>query len=219
MRWFATFAALATLVLLTAATELPLLFMFSKDDLGKLPAGWKADHTGEGKGSLWKVVADDTSPTKTGYALAQIADTGTGHFYNLCVADDAPRFTDLEASVAFKAIKGKEDQGGGIVWRYQNADNYYVSRMNPLEDNFRVYKVVAGKRMQLATTEDNVKAAANEWHTVKIVMVGNHIECFFDGKKLLDVKDDTFKEAGKVGLWSKADAQTRFDKLTMFRAQ
>jgi hypothetical protein len=193
-----------------AADAKPLTLRFGKDDLDKVPAGWKADKTGKGEGSVWKVVADKTAPSKTGYALAQTAE-GPGSLFNLCVAQDT-KYKDVEVSVAFKAITGKKDQGGGIVWRYQDANNYYIARMNPLEDNFRVYKVTEGKRS--AEFEDKeVKVPVNEWHTMKIKMEGNHIQCFLDGKKYLDVKDDSIKEAGKVGLWTKADAQTYFDDL------
>jgi hypothetical protein len=119
-------------------------------------------------------------------------------------------FKDVEISVAFKANAGKKDQGGGVVWRYQDADNYYVARMNPLEDNFRVYKVVAGKR-SAEFRDAEVKIPPGEWHTLSVKMSGDKIECFVDGKKYLDAKDDTFAKAGKVGLWTKADAQTSFD--------
>jgi hypothetical protein len=193
---------------LPAADDKPRVFRFAKDDLGKVPAGWKADQTGKGAGSVWKVVADDTAPSKTGFALAQTAE-GPGPLFNLCVADDT-KYQDVEAQVAFKAVKGEKDRGGGIVWRYQDANNYYIARMNPLEDNFRVYKVVDGKRAREFQSVD-VKVPANEWHVLKIKMVGDHIECFLDGKKHLDVKDDTFAKGGKVGLWTKADAQTYFD--------
>ena len=112
--------------------------------------------------------------------------------------------------VAFRANKGKNDQGGGFVWRYQDANNYYICRMNPLEDNYRVYKVIAGKRIQLETKEQ-LTVKANEWHKLKVKMEGDRIECFLDGEKMLDVKDDAIQKAGKVGLWTKADAQTSFD--------
>jgi hypothetical protein len=195
---------------LQAADEKPLTLKFGKGDLGNVPTGWKADKTGKGDGSEWKIVADDTAPSKSGFALAQTAESG-GSIFNLCVVDDA-NFKDVEARVSFKANKGKKDQGGGIVWRYQDANNYYVARMNPLEDNFRVYKVVAGKRS--AEFQDaEVKVPAGEWHTLKIKQVGDHIECFVDGKKYLDVKDDSITKAGKVGLWTKADAQTSFDSF------
>jgi hypothetical protein len=195
--------------LLAADKRAPALKL-GKDDIGKLPAGWKAAQTGKGEGSVWKVVADDTAPSKSGYALAQTAE-GPGSLFNLCVADDG-NYKDVELSVAFKATAGKKDQGGGLVWRYQDADNYYIARVNPLEDNFRVYKVVGGKRSK-EFQDAEVKVPANEWHRLKVKMTGDHIECSLDGKKYLDVKDDSIAKAGKVGLWTKADAQTYFDEL------
>jgi hypothetical protein len=205
--------ALTTLVgaALAAADDKASLIKFSKDDTGKVPAGWKAAQTGKGE-SVWKVVADDSAPSKSGVALAQTTADPNATF-NLCVAD-APSLMDVEASVAFKALKGEKDQGGGIVWRYQDANNYYVARMNPLEDNFRVYKVVVGKRSKEFQNAE-VKVPTGEWHTLKIKMAGDHIECFLDGKKYLDVKDDAITKAGKVGLWTKADAQTHFDGFTV----
>jgi hypothetical protein len=200
-------AALAGAALAAAGGDAP---RFGKDDVGKVPAGWKADKTGKGEGSVWKVVADDTAPSKGGFALAQTAESPSALF-NLCVAEE-PSLKDVEIAVAFKAVRGKNDQGGGLVWRFQDANNYYVARMNPLEDNYRLYKVVAGKRMQLATKE-NLKVPANEWHSLKVTQAGDRIECFLDGKKQLEGRDDTFAKAGKVGLWTKADAQTYFDAL------
>jgi hypothetical protein len=190
----------------------PLLFHFAKDDLGKLPKGWMAAQTGTGEGSVWKVVADETAPSKSDYVLAQTAES-PGPLFNLCVAQDTS-YKDVEASVAFKAVKGDKDQGGGIVWRYQDANNYYIARMNPLEDNYRLYKVVAGKRIQLAAKED-LKVPVGTWHTLAIKMAGDQMECFLDGKKYLEAKDDTFTKAGKVGLWTKADAQSYFDQFVV----
>jgi Domain of Unknown Function (DUF1080) len=183
---------------------------FENGTVGKLPPHWTAAKTGNAEGSAWKVAEDKTAP-KGPKVLAQTAK-GPASLFNLCVAD-ASKFADVDLSVSFKAIAGDKDQGGGPVWRFQDADNYYVCRMNPLEDNFRVYKVVAGKRMQLATAD--VNGADNVWHTIRVVQVGEHIQCWFNGKMLLDVKDGEFKEAGKVGLWTKADAQTYFDNLVV----
>jgi hypothetical protein len=209
MRWFVVWFIVA-MAGIARADDKPRTIVFGKDDLGKVPKGWTAAKTGTGDGSIWKVVADATTPSKSGYALAQTAESPNALF-NLCVADDT-RFKDVEATVAFKAVKGAKDQGGGIVWRYQDADNYYIARMNPLEDNFRLYKVVAGKRIQLATQED-LKVPVGQWHTLTIKMTGAQIECALDGKKYLEAKDETFAQPGKVGLWTKADAQTYFDGL------
>jgi hypothetical protein len=211
MRWQLISATAFLVATQTMADERGITVRFQKEDEGKVPAGWKAAKTGKGEGSDWKVVADDTAPSKTGYALAQLAKS-PGNVFNLCVRD-APNLKDVEVSVAFKAVAGKDDQGGGIVWRYQDADNYYIARMNPLEDNFRVYKVQAGKRTQFQNYD--VKAPAGEWHTLKIKMTGDNIECFLDGTKYLNAKDSTFDKSGKVGLWTKADAQTHFDQFTV----
>jgi hypothetical protein len=193
-----------------AADEKARSFKFDKGSVGQVPAGWTVAKTGKGEGSKWQVVADATAPSKSGVALAQVAESPNAVF-NLCVANDTS-FKDVTLSVAFKAIKGKNDQGGGLVWRYQDANTYYVARMNPLEDNYRVYKVVAGKRIQLGT-EENLPIKAGEWHRLKVSMAGDHIQCFLDGKKMLDARDATILAAGKVGLWSKSDAQTHFDEF------
>ena len=86
--------------------------------------------------------------------------------------------------------------------------------MNPLEDNFRVYKVVDGKRIQFDTKE-GLKVPTGEWHTIKIKQVGDTIECWLDGTRYLQAKDDAITTAGKIGLWSKADARSYFDGLTV----
>ena len=185
-------------------------FTFTKDDLGKVPTGWKAERTGKGEGSVWKVVADDTAPSKGGYALAQTAKSPGGVF-NICVAEDT-RYKDVELSVSFKAVAGDSDQGGGFVWRYKDNNNYYVCRMNPLEDNYRVYKVVDGKRTQLGAKE-GIKAKAGEWRRLKVDVKGNKMQGYLDGEKLWEIADDTYPDAGKIGLWTKADAQTHFDEF------
>lgn len=177
--------------------------------VGELPKGWVAAKTGEGPGSVWRVVEDATAP-KGAKVLAQTSDKGPDGLFNLCVAENAS-YKDIELTVAFKAIAGKVDRGGGPLWRYKDANNYYVARMNPLEDNYRVYRVVNGKRTQLGSAD--VKIPSGEWHTLRVVHKTDRIQCFLDGKLYLDVKDDTFKDAGTIGLWTKADAQTEFAGL------
>lgn len=189
-----------------------VVLTFTKESLGKLPPHWKAERTGKGEGSVWKVLADETAPSRSGHVLAQTA--ASGNIFNLCILEGT-RARDVEISVQFKAVKGEVDQGGGIVWRYQDADNYYVARMNPLEDNYRVYKVVKGKRIQLESA-GKIKVATGTWHQLRIQHVGKKIECSLDGKKILDAEDDAIAGEGLSGLWTKSDAQTSFDA---FRVQ
>jgi hypothetical protein len=191
---------------LAAADPVP----FTEDDVGKVPAGWAAAKTGTGTGSVWRVTRDTSAAT--GRTLTQTA-AGPGKLFNLCVHERI-QFRDGDLSVRVRALEGAIDQGGGLVWRLKDADNYYVCRYNPLEENLRVYKVVAGVRTQLATKED-VTVPAGEWFTVSVKHTGDKIECSLNGAKHLSVTDATFPDAGKVGVWTKADAITSFDRLTV----
>ena len=182
---------------------------------GELPSGWIAAKTCQGPGSAWQVVEDATAPS-SGNVLAQTSSAGPNALFNLCLAGDTDQ-RDVDLSVKFKALKGANDQGGGLVWRYQDADNYYVARANPLEDNFRVYKVVNGKRTQLESAD--VKTSVGAWHTLRVVHMGDRMACFLDGKQYLAAKDGAFQRAGKVGLWTKSDAVTSFDDLTLRAAR
>jgi hypothetical protein len=182
---------------------------------GSLPAGWTSAKTGEGPGSVWQVQLDASSPhgAKT---LAQTSSAGPSPLFNLCVTD-GPKSANVDLSVSFKAIKGEIDTGGGLVWRYQDAQNYYVARLNPLEDNFRLYKVVAGKRKQLANA--NTDLPAGQWHTLRVVHRGDQIQCHLNGKLLLEGKDTEISQPGRIGFWTKADAVTAFDGLTAGEAK
>lgn len=180
---------------------------FEGDAVGTAPKGWTVTKTGTGEGSVWKIAEDPTAP-KGSKVLAQTAES-PGPMFNLCVADRTS-FKDVDASVAFKAVKGSSDQGGGIVWRYIDANNYYVARYNPLEDNYRLYHVVAGKRTQFGGKE-KLKVKEGEWHTLNIKMIGEKITCSLNGKVEIEASDKTHTQSGQVGLWTKADAQTYFD--------
>jgi hypothetical protein len=180
---------------------------FETAKVGAVPTGWTVAKTGPGEGSVWAVAEDKTAP-KGPKVLAQTA-AGPNALFNLCVLDDAA-LADVDVSVAFKANDGKIDQGGGVVWRYLDANNYYIARFNPLEDNFRLYHVVDGKRTQIGGKE-KLTAKAGEWHALKVRMVGEAITCSLNGKVEIEVTDKTFAKPGKVGLWTKADARTSFD--------
>ena len=131
--------------------------------------------------------------------------------FNVTLADGTS-YKDLDLSVKLRAVAGEFDRGGGVVWRAKDKKNYYVCRYNPLEDNFRVYKVADGVRTMFKSAKT---PGDDKWHFLRITMAGPKITCYFDGQKLLEAEDATFPDAGMVGLWSKADAQSYFDDLTV----
>lgn len=172
---------------------------FDDQAVGKLPAGFSSEV------GMWAVADGDD-----GKVLAQTAENPNSVFNVLLINDTS--FTDVDMSVKFQAVAGGFDRGGGLIWRARDARNYYVARYNPLEDNFRLYHVVAGRRTLIENAD--IKHTAG-WHTLRVVMHGKHIECYYDGKRSLETDDDTLTGPGKVGLWTKADAQTNFDDLAV----
>ena len=139
-----------------------------------------------------------------------LVQRATTNEFNVIVAPPGP-FTDVDVSMKFKPISGQEDASGGIVFRFSGG-KYYVVRANALENNFRLYYYDRGRR-QLASA--SVKAPAlGQWHTVRVVALGDHLQAWLDGKLYLDHRDSRFR-AGRVGLWTKADSTTAFDDLTI----
>jgi len=137
-----------------------------------------------------------------------LVQKATKNQFNVIVAPGGP-YGDVDVSMKFKPVAGREDASGGIVFRFTDG-KYYVVRANALEDNFRLYSYDKGRR-QLATATVKVPALG-QWHTVRLVAVGDHMQAWLDGKLYLDHRDPRFK-SGRVGLWTKADSVTAFDDL------
>ena len=131
--------------------------------------------------------------------------------FPVCIKEDT-NLKDGFVEVTFKPISGKENQAGGLIWRARDSNNYYVARANALEDNVTIYDTVNGRRTERKRT--NVKVASNQWHTLRVDFQNNHFTVTLDGKKAIEWEDNTFKDAGKVGVWTKADSVTLFDDFT-----
>ena len=146
-------------------------------------------------------------------ALQITAGRSTGEQFHLLVTQSPLASRDVRLSVRVRADGGRDDQGGGLVWRAQNQSNYYVTRWNPLEDNVRVYHVKDGVRTMLQTAK--VIVPVDAWHILEVTSLGAEHKVMFDGKEVLSIEDTTFGAAGKAGLWTKADAATWFDDLAV----
>lgn len=197
-------AAALTLTLL-AGTAVADTVNFDNLKTGAPPQGWTATQTGSGQ-AKWTVEADGTAPSKPN-VLKQSGEAT----YPVCIKDDTS-IKDGFVEVKFRPISGKEDQAGGVVWRAKDANNYYVARDNALEDNVTIYHTVNGRRTEKKRTD--MKVAKGEWHTFRVDFAGNRFTVTLDGKKAIEWTDDTFKDAGKVGLWTKADSVTLFDDFS-----
>jgi len=169
---------------------------------GAPPPGWTATKTGAGE-AKWSVEGDPTAPSKPNV----LKQSGQATF-PVCIKDDTS-LKDGYVEVKFKPISGKEDQAGGVIWRAKDSNNYYIARANALENNVTIYHTINGRRTEKKRTK--MKVATNEWHDLRVDFQGNHFAVTFDGKKALEWDDQTFKDAGKVGVWTKADSVTLFD--------
>jgi hypothetical protein len=186
-----------------------LVYNFDSDSVGQLPGKFHSALTGSGSGSKWVVMADPSAPSNPN-VIGQTSTDQTDYRFPLLIADEGS-FRDLDLSVRFKAVSGSIDRAGGLVFRLRDPNNYYIVRANALENNYRLYHVLNGRRSQFAGA--NLKVTSGAWHELRIEAVGNKITCYYDGNKKIEATDDTFKDAGKVGLWTKADSVTYFDDL------
>jgi hypothetical protein len=189
---------------------------FEQDAVGQPPKGFTFGHTRKtGAPGRWVVQQDAGAKY-----LAQLEADRTRNRFPVAVLSDVAA-VDVDVSVRFRPVSGRVDQAAGLVWRYQNEDNYYVVRANALEDNVVLYKVQNGERTDLAVRGEGrtygkpADVPAGQWSTLRVVTTGPRFEVHFNGSKLYEVEDTTFAQAGRVGVWTKADSVTHFDDLTV----
>ena len=211
-------------LLLGAATLSAETINFDSSAAGSAPAGWSLAltlaltlaMTHDGGAPKWETLKDPTAPSSPN-VLAQTSNDPTNGRFPLAILD-AVTTASGKVSVKFRPISGEVDQAGGLVWRYKDKNNYYVVRANALENNVVLYKVEGGKRSSLAPKGAAAKTygvkhrvPSGTWSTLGVAFDGSLFTVYFDGKKLYEVEDNTFGEAGKVGIWTKADSVTNFD--------
>jgi hypothetical protein len=202
-----------------SATLFGQVINFDKDEEGKAPKGFIFGLTGKGKPGIWIIKKNPTAPSAPN-VLAQTDADPVSYRFPLCVYEG---FTgkDVDVSVTYKPVSGKEDQAAGIVWRCQDQNNYYIVRANATENNVVLYKVEKGIRTDLPlvgrgrTYGMKARIPSGVWGTLRVVAVGSRFEVYSNGVRLFEVEDTTFPMAGKVGLWTKADSVTLFDDLTI----
>jgi len=178
---------------------------FDTDAAGALPAGWVCGTTGRGS-PHWAVEADTFAPSKPNV----LKQSGKATFA-WCARKDVA-IADGFVEVKFKPLQGREDQAGGVIWRWKDGDNYYVARANALENNVSIYHTTRGSRHTIKYVDAPV--ARNQWHTLRVEFTGKEAKVILDGKAYIDVQDTHIEGAGAVGVWTKADSVTVFDDFT-----
>ncbi|MBN9051020.1 MAG: hypothetical protein J0H78_16315 [Rhizobiales bacterium] len=182
----------------------------SRMDIGAPPREFEFARTGQGSSSRWTVVRDTDG--LEGRVIEQSSTDQTDYRFPLAIF--RPLATkNVTVSLRFKPLDGRIDRSGGIAIRVTDADNYYVVRANALEDNIRFYRVVDGRREQIASVDMNV--SAGRWHVLGIKAEGERFAITFNGKTVITTSDNAISKAGKIALWTKADSVTRFDQIAI----
>ena len=186
---------------------------FDNAPLGMTPPGWTVAMTNRGGAPRWEIRKDGSAPTQPN-VLAQVSDDPTGDRFPLAILDNMS-LRDGDVSVRIKPVAGREDQGGGLVWRYRDANNYYLARANALENSVALYKVENGRRIPLAPGVKH-EIPSNGWSILKVSVRGNRFQVYLDHRRILQGWDNTFAAAGQVGLWTVADSVTYFDDFRVY---
>src|SRR5438045_7213351 len=178
-------ASLFTMIVTTMAAALAAAETVNFDDMkaGVPPPGWTAGQTGSGT-AKWSVEKDASAPSKPNV----LKQSGQATF-PVCIKNDT-KIQDGFVEVKFRPVAGKEDQAGGVIWRVQDANNYYISRANALEDNATIYHTINGKRVAFKNT--NTKVTSGVWHTLRVDFKGNKFTVTFDGNQIIDATDESF---------------------------
>jgi hypothetical protein len=215
-------AVLVTLALTPLGTLAQTTNAADKDevqvDFEGQPAGgpsplFESGLTGKGRPARWELLRDESAPNGS-TVLAETSGDRTSDRFPLAILKGFEA-RDVEVKVRFKLVSGKVDQTAGLVVRLRDPANYYIARANALEGNVRLYKVVGGKRQQLAG--DAVTVLKGKWQELGLTVEGDRLTVLLDGLELFSAADRTFAEAGRVGVWSKADSLTHFDDLVARR--
>jgi len=184
---------------------------FDNNPVDQSPAGFSFGRTGSGRVGQWLVKTDKDAPSGAN-VLAQTDTDATSYRFPVAVADSA-LLRNARVSVRCKPVSGKVDQACGLVFRYRDENNYYVVRANALENNVRLYFVKEGKRQQFAGWDGPVSNGV--WHTLRVEARDDRFEIYWNDKRVIDARDQTFNESGRIGVWTKADSVTHFDDLTV----
>lgn len=184
---------------------------FDDATAGKLPPGFQIAQRGEqAPPAKWAASSSDDAPSGS-MTLAIVENSAPSKTFHVALAEGTS-YGNVEIDVMIKATAGVNNRGGGVVFRAKGPDDYYVARWNPVEANFRVYSMLGGARLDLASATLELDEEA--WHHLHVTMIGSAIKCSIDGEEIASLEDKALPDAGMVGVWAKGDAQTQFDDFS-----
>jgi hypothetical protein len=180
--------------------------------VGAMPPGWTVAMSNGKTPPRWEVRVDQTAPTQP-YVFAQVSNDPNDDRFPLAILEGV-NLRDGDVSVRLKPISGREDQGGGLVWRYRDPNNYYLVRANAMNKTVTVFRIQNGHRTALPSVKHDIPA--NAWSILKVSAKGSRFQVYVDHRRVIDGQDTAFTGAGKVGLCTVADSVMYFDDFRVY---
>lgn len=213
-----SFSAIASLLACAASSLAADLHLdFSREKLNETPPGFRSTVSGEGKPGRWQIVEDEVPsslPNLTAGAtipkkpvLAQLSRDITDEHYPILVYTNEI-FGDFTFKTRLKCVGGAVEQMAGVVFRYQNEQNFYYVRASAKGNTLRFFKVVGGQRS--APIGPDMEIPAGQWHDLSVQCKGNQINVLFNGKQAIPTMTDNSFAAGMLGFWTKSDSVSHF---------
>jgi hypothetical protein len=164
--------------------------------------------TGIGRPQNWQAVRD--AGGLGGWALSEVTGDATDLHFPFCIDTQiAPR--DFDATMRFKIISGTHEQAAGLMFRARDATDYLVARASALDGTVKLYRILGGRRSQLATAQAPVKTEI--WSELRVVAIKDRIEVSLDGKTTLSFTDRSAPQPGTMGVWVQSDSRVLFGSL------
>ena len=193
---------------------------FDRESLGKTPPGWTIPMTSREAAPRWQIVRDPTAPTP--YVLAQTSSDVHSDRIPLAILDRVT-MRDGDLSVRLKAVSGRHDQTGGLVFRYRDEKNYYAVRADAMGDDVELYRVENGRFVPIlprgrppSAFEVKHDIPTNAWQILKISFRGSQFQVYVNHRRLFQAQDSTYTGPGKVGLCTAADSVTYFNDFRVY---
>jgi hypothetical protein len=186
---------------------------FDTDTLGRVPPGWSVTMASRGLAPRWEVRRDSSAPTQP-YVLAHLCNYSGTDRGPLAIFDSLS-LRDGDVSVRIKAVSGRQDEIGGVVWRYRDPGNYYLALANAVSHNVAIFRVQDGHRVQLRVPVPH-DIEPDAWNILKVAVRGSRFQVYINHRRILEVWDHTFAASGKVGLWTMDDSLTYFDDFRVY---
>ena len=132
-------------------------------------------------------------------------------YFPLIIAKES-NMGDGRAEVRAKPLAGTIDQAAGLAFAIRDWANYFVFRINGLEDNAVLFEFRNGKRFERQSVE--IPIHRDQWHRLRIETQGLRIRVFLNDQQLMEYQAER-SLTGYLGLWTKADSVTLFKDFTM----